>query len=154
MGQSLSILDKDYLSWIKELSSRYRRGQIKAAVKVNEEMLRFYWELGRDIVEHDAENKYGSSFYTNLSRDLRNALQTSEGLSERNLRYTKKFYQLYTKEVEILQQVAAKSEDESTRQPNNQILQQVAANSESRPQPMDIFFAELFSYNFIYKIIH
>ena len=145
MGQSISILDKDYSRWISELSSRYRRSQIKAAVKVNEEMLRFYWELGRDIVEHDAENKYGSSFYTNLSRDLKNTLQTSEGLSERNLRYTKKFYQLYTKEVETLQQVAAKSEDESTRQPNNQILQQVAADFETRPQPMDKFFAELFS---------
>ena len=51
MSKSINILDKDYLQWIKELGSRYRRSQIKAAVKVNEEMLRFYWELGRDIVE-------------------------------------------------------------------------------------------------------
>ena len=49
MSKSINILDKDYIQWIKELSSRYRRSQIKAAVKVNEEMLRFYWELGRDI---------------------------------------------------------------------------------------------------------
>lgn len=102
MEKSISILDKDYSRWISELSSRYRRSQIKAAVKVNEEMIRFYWELGKDIVERDAENKYGSAFYSNLSRDLKNALHVSEGLSERNLRYTKKFYQLYTKDVEIL----------------------------------------------------
>lgn len=43
MSKSINILDKDYIQWIKELSSRYRRSQIKAAVKVNEEMLRFYW---------------------------------------------------------------------------------------------------------------
>ena len=59
MSKSINILDKDYVQWIKELSSRYRRSQIKAAVKVNEEMLRFYWELGRDIVERDAENRIG-----------------------------------------------------------------------------------------------
>lgn len=67
MSKSINILDKDYLQWIKELGSRYRRSQIKAAVKVNEEMLRFYWELGRDIVERDAENRYGKRFYATLS---------------------------------------------------------------------------------------
>lgn len=40
--KSINILDKDYFQWIKTLSSRYRSSQIKAAVKVNEEMLRFY----------------------------------------------------------------------------------------------------------------
>ena len=34
MDKSINILDKEYIQWIKELSSRYRRSQIKAAVKV------------------------------------------------------------------------------------------------------------------------
>ena len=119
MGKSISILDENYLQWIKELSSRYRRSQIKAAVKVNEEVLRFYWELGRDIVERDAENKYGSKFYATLSRDLKTELQNASGLSERNLRYTKKFYLSYDQVFRKLQQLAANSE--------GQILQQVAA---------------------------
>ena len=51
MSKSINILDKDYIQWIKDLSSRYRRSQIKASVKVNQEMLQFYWELGKDIVE-------------------------------------------------------------------------------------------------------
>ena len=38
-------MDKDYIHWVNELSSRYRKSQIKAAVKVNSEMLRYYWEL-------------------------------------------------------------------------------------------------------------
>ncbi len=33
---SIKILDLDYLSWIKELGLRFKRSQIKAAVKVNE----------------------------------------------------------------------------------------------------------------------
>ena len=52
--------DAEYSRWIQELKERYRRSQIKAAAKVNCEMLRFYWSLGRDIVARDAENVYGS----------------------------------------------------------------------------------------------
>ena len=48
--------DAEYSRWIQELKERYRRSQIKAAAKVNCEMLRFYWSLGRDIVARDAEN--------------------------------------------------------------------------------------------------
>lgn len=43
------IKDKEYLNWIEELSQRYRQSQIKAAVKINCEMLRFYWTIGQDI---------------------------------------------------------------------------------------------------------
>lgn len=67
MSRSLTIIDADYKNWVKELSQRYRRSQIKAAVKVNNEVLKFYWELGRDIVGMDADNKYGSGFYKCLS---------------------------------------------------------------------------------------
>jgi len=94
MSKSINILDREYIQWIKELSSRYRRSQIKAAVKVNEEMLRFYWELGRDIVERDAENKYGKRFYATLSKDLENELGAS-GFSVTNLKYSKYFFCLY-----------------------------------------------------------
>lgn len=52
MSMGLTITDKDYYTqWIEVLSARYRQSQIKAAVKVSHEMLRFYWELGRDIEE-------------------------------------------------------------------------------------------------------
>ena len=52
--------DADYSRWIQELKDRYRCAQIKAATRVNQELLRFYWSVGRDIVARDAENKYGS----------------------------------------------------------------------------------------------
>lgn len=133
MNKLINILDPEYQKWIKELSTRYRRSQIKAAVKVNEEMLRFYWELGRDIVERNAENQYGSRFYSILSHDLKEVTSSASGLSERNIRYTKEFYLMYNQEVGILQQSAAKS-----ILPDNkkvEILQQVAARSENTIAP-------------------
>lgn len=86
MGRSLTIIDADYKNWVKELSQRYRRSQIKAAVKVNNEVLKFYWELGRDIVGMDADNKYGSGFYKCLSNYLKEELLGVDGLSPSNLR--------------------------------------------------------------------
>lgn len=100
------MLDKEYAQWVKSLVAKYRQSQVKAAVKVNTEVLRFYWELGQDIVERDAGNQYGSRFYASLSRDLKEALQT-DGFSERNLRYMRSFYLLYNGRIGNLPQVVA-----------------------------------------------
>jgi predicted nuclease of restriction endonuclease-like (RecB) superfamily len=101
---------------------------------VNQEMLCFYWELGRDIVERDVENKYGSSFYATLSTDLKREIPEAAGLSERNLRYTKSFYLLYNKYFTNLQQPVAES--------SNQNLQQLVANT---PQLVGQIKTDLFS---------
>lgn len=111
MSKSISILDKDYILWVQELVKRYRRSQIKAAVKVNKEMLRFYWELGKDIEDKQADNKYGSKFYATLSRDLRHEMPDVEGLSETSIRYAKRFYVLYSQYIAILPQIVEESEN-------------------------------------------
>lgn len=88
-------IDTEYANWIQELKIRYRNSQIKAAAKVNCELIKFYWHLGRDIVARDAENKYGVGFYKNLSQDLHTAIPDSDGFSRQNLQYMKKMYLLY-----------------------------------------------------------
>lgn len=98
------ILDHDYSDWLVDLSKRYRASQIKAAIAVNEELLKFYWSLGRDIVERRAENKYGKGFFNTLSRDLKAALPEANGFSVRNLYYIRDFYRMYN---EILPQLGA-----------------------------------------------
>jgi predicted nuclease of restriction endonuclease-like (RecB) superfamily len=130
-SKNITILDKDYLQWIKDLSSRYRRSQIKAAVKVNEEMLRFYWELGRDITERQYDNKYGVHFYENLSRDLYAELGVKKGLSPTSLKYTKYFYQLYSPLIENHQQV-----EDDFQEPNRpQAVDEIGITN--RPQLVD-----------------
>ena len=105
MSKSINILDKDYIQWIKDLSSRYRRSQIKASVKVNQEMLQFYWELGKDIVEKKAESRWGSGFMKNLSRDLKEVNPGATCFSETNLLYMKNFYLLYQPYITITPQL-------------------------------------------------
>ena len=89
-------IDNTYADWIKDLSLRFRQGQIKAAVKVNSEMLKFYFSLGADIVNKQAESKWGDGFFKNLSQDLQEALPGVKGFSETSLKYAKYFYQLYS----------------------------------------------------------
>lgn len=91
MNKPINILDKDYLQWVSELCKRYRQSQIKVAMKVNTEMLKFYWSLGRDIVALKAEARWGSKFLANLSRDLKEQNPKSTCFSPTNLLYMKNF---------------------------------------------------------------
>lgn len=71
------------------------QSQVKAACKVNVELLKFYWNLGRDISVMNAENNYGTNFNKKLSADLCEALPDVKSFSVTNLKYMKYFYELY-----------------------------------------------------------
>ena len=103
-------IDSEYKQWIQSLSKRYRQSQIKAAVHVNHEMLAYYWQLGRDIVQLNAEQRWGSGFMRSLSQDLKEELPDATGLTRTNLYYCKKFYLLYNQEDVIVPQVGGKLE--------------------------------------------
>ena len=101
-------INTEYAEWVKSLSQRFRQSQIKAAVKVNSELLQFYWSLGKDIVEHDMENKYGSGFFKNLSLDLKDEFPDVKGFSPTNLGYIKRFYLMYSSAFGIYPQLGGK----------------------------------------------
>lgn len=58
--------DSSYKAWITELKQRIRQSQIKAAVKVNVEMLHLYWSIGEDIIKRNAEAVWGKSVINQL----------------------------------------------------------------------------------------
>ena len=98
-----------------------------ASVRVNQVMLQFYWELGRDIVEKKAESRWGSGFMKNLSRDLKEVNPDATCFSETNLLYMKNFYLLYQLYIapqaveQITQQVAEQMDNTITPQVGEQI---------------------------------
>lgn len=95
VNRDLSIPSAEYKKWIGELTKRYKQSQVKAAIKVNESMLRFYWSLGRDIMLMKAEAKWGTSVLKNLSLDLQHEFPHSRGLSYTNLKYARQWYAFY-----------------------------------------------------------
>ena len=56
------VSGKEYAQLLASLKQRYRKSQIKAAVKVNTAMLEYYWEMGRDISALYEQATYGSAF--------------------------------------------------------------------------------------------
>ena len=100
--------NNEYKQWRTDLKSRIRQSQIKAAVKVNTELLCLYWDLGQDIVARQMETTWGSGFLKQLSDDLRSEFPELTGFSERNLLYIKRFYQFYSQNESIPQQLVAK----------------------------------------------
>lgn len=94
---------KDYVEWLTDLKKRYRKAQVRAAVKVNGEILQFYWSLGRDIIVKNADAKWGSGFLKGLSLDLQKEFPKSTGLSLRNLKYARQWYSFYYKQFTIRQ---------------------------------------------------
>ena len=99
--------DTDYANWIAELKHRYRSAQVKAAVKVNAEKLLFNWQLGRDLVQKRAEERWGTGVVEQVSLDLRREFPNADGFSARNLRYMKQWYLFYNNETTKLQRLVA-----------------------------------------------
>ena len=101
-------IDADYAEWIADIKSRYRSAQVKAAVKVNAEKLLFNWQLGRDLVQKKAEERWGAGVVEQVSLDLKREFPDAEGFSTSNLWFMKRWYSFYTTNVnpKILQQFA------------------------------------------------
>ena len=89
-------LDAEYSEWIAEVKYRYRSAQVKAAVKVNGEKLLFNWQLGRDLVQKKAEERWGAGVVEQVSLDLKKEFPNEDGFSTSNLWYMKKWYLFYT----------------------------------------------------------
>ena len=100
-------MEQNFKEWVVSLSKKYRQSQIKAAVRVNAELLVFYFELGKEISKSSFKNQYGSKFYDNLSKELTSNLKDTKGFSPRNLRYIEKFYILYKNYVQNMPQLVA-----------------------------------------------
>ena len=103
-------LDSDYVSWVHDVKQRYVSAQIKSAVKVNTEQLFFNWQLGRDLVERKAEEKWGKGIVEQLSLDLQNEFPEAKGFSARNLWNMKKWYLFYS-ENESFSELAYRMEE-------------------------------------------
>jgi hypothetical protein len=102
------IKNTEFKQWLADLKIHIRQSQIKAMIKVNDEMLHLYWDLGHDIVVRQMDAVWGSGFYKNLSKELKVEFPDMQGFSVTNLKYCKYFYQFYSQNEKIHQQLADK----------------------------------------------
>lgn len=100
----------DYKDWLQNLKGKIQQSQIKAAIQVNSELLRLYWQIGKDIVEKQAQAKWGDGFLQTLSADLCKEFPTMKGFSYRNLKSIRQWYLFYNQLDIIGKQVVSQLE--------------------------------------------
>jgi predicted nuclease of restriction endonuclease-like (RecB) superfamily len=100
--------DDEYMQWLRQIKEQYRRSQAKAAVRVNDAMIEFYWFLGHEIVDLKAESRWGDGVVKQLSLDLRESFPGARGFSTTNLWYIKQWYTFYSPSNDELSRLVAK----------------------------------------------
>jgi predicted nuclease of restriction endonuclease-like (RecB) superfamily len=89
------ITGQEYNQWLAQLKEKIRYSQLKAALKVNSELLSLYWDLGKAITEKQEQSNWGDKIITQLSADLSSEFPEIKGFSMTNLKYIRKWYQFY-----------------------------------------------------------
>lgn len=98
--------DPAYFDFIRDIKKRVQSAQIKAAVSVNQELLRLCWDMGAMIVEKQKQTAWGDGFLKQMSHDLQNDFPDMKGFSLRNLKYMRQWYSFWS-DASIGQQAVA-----------------------------------------------
>ena len=101
-----ATLPADYPAFIEGLKARVRSARIRAVVSVNRELIFLYWQIGNDILTRQQAEGWGAKVIDRLSRDLLNEFPDMKGFSVRNLKYMRKFAEIY-RDAAIVQELLA-----------------------------------------------
>ncbi len=93
-----------YRDLLARLKSQIRTAQVRAALAVNQQLVMLYWGIGREILERQQSEGWGSKVVERLAQDLRAEFPDMGGLSRTNLLYMRAFAEAWPDEV-IVQQL-------------------------------------------------
>ena len=115
------LADREYVEWLADVKARFRQSQIKASIRVNTDMLEFYWSIGRDLVALRAEERWGSGVVKQFALDMRQAFPNETGFSDTNIKYMKRWYSFYYEGITKGQQLVDQLESKKGHQGDDQI---------------------------------
>jgi len=98
-------LNNTQITFIASIKEKIRLAQYEALKEVNTQLIKLYWEIGKDISEKQSEN-WGESIISVLSKELQQEFPGISGFSERNLWLMTQFYNEY-RNAEFLQPLVA-----------------------------------------------
>ncbi len=100
------INEKEYLDLLNTAVTQINAARNSIALQINTTVTSSYWNLGKLLHDKKIENGYGSNIINRLSVDLKNQFPDM-GLSPRNLRYMKRFFERYCSVSSKLQRSVA-----------------------------------------------
>ena len=86
------INNDSYFQLLDDIKARIRNAQYNAALGANREQIVLYWNIGKVIITN---SQWGNKFIDNLARDIKLEFPNSTGYSTRNLKYMRKFAEIY-----------------------------------------------------------
>jgi len=104
LGETPAVLPAGYAELLEDLKDRIRRAQVRAAVAASRELNLLYFDIGRRIVEQQAQEGWGAKVIDRLAADLRAAFPGRSGFSRTNVHRMRAFYLAYTQGVTYVPQ--------------------------------------------------
>ncbi|MBP7073938.1 MAG: DUF1016 family protein [Rhabdochlamydiaceae bacterium] len=96
IAKKTEMSSANYTKFITFLKTKIRSAQIKAATSVNQELIKLYWEIGKEIVEKQKREGWGSGVLEKVAKDLQNEFPGVEGFSRTNIFRMRAFYLAYS----------------------------------------------------------
>ena len=84
-----------YLRAVEEINDYVNQAKCRASVSVNSEIMKTNIFIGNVIIRN---SEWGNKFVENLSKDMKMRFPSAKGYSVRNLKYMKKFAQIFTED--------------------------------------------------------
>jgi predicted nuclease of restriction endonuclease-like (RecB) superfamily len=91
-GNAMLINENSYFQVLEDIKSRIHNAQYKAVLGANKEQIILYWNIGKVII---ANSHWGNKFIDNLARDIKLDFPDATGYSPRNLKYMRKFAEIF-----------------------------------------------------------
>lgn len=85
----------EYKDLLGKLKNQIRSSRFQAALAVNREVIKLYWQIGKEILEKQQISAWGSKLVEALSNDLRHAFPETTGFSISNLKRMHLFAETY-----------------------------------------------------------
>lgn len=89
-------ISTEYKNFLQEIKTCIRTTRLRAALTANQEVIKFYWEIGRMIITKQNSSNWGDKLIDALATDLKKSFPDTQGFSRSNLHSMKKFAQVYT----------------------------------------------------------
>ena len=108
MDTKTSVFDSDkfYQSLLAEIKGRLKKAQLRAAIVVNHELIKFYWDIGKLMIESQERAKWGNKLFEALAKDLRHSFPNTEGFSKRNM-YNMRQFAIHYPDAEFVKALPA-----------------------------------------------
>lgn len=90
-NNSLFPEEESYFALLDGLKQRIRSAQMRATLAVNQELIQLYWQIGREILQRQAQENWGSKMIQKLAKDLKREFPDIKGFSRSNLMYMRSF---------------------------------------------------------------